>query len=51
LINFVLIIGSIIELRRLEKEEERRAREKILQKLEEDKVLFPSHSQEYPMFC
>jgi hypothetical protein len=29
----------ILELRRLEKEEEKRAREKIRQKLEEDKVL------------
>jgi hypothetical protein len=34
-------IGSIIELRRLEKEEEKRAREKIRQKLEEDKVSAP----------
>jgi hypothetical protein len=35
----------MIELRRLEKEEEKRAREKIRQKLEEDKVSsFPASS-------
>jgi len=38
LTNFFPSIGSMIELRRLEKEEEKRAREKIRQKLEEDKV-------------
>ena len=38
LINFFSTIWSMIELRRLEKEEEKRAREKIRQKLEEDKV-------------
>ena len=47
-INFVYIIVfvtgfcvlySIIALRKAEKEEEKRAREKIRQKLEEDKVL------------
>lgn len=38
LTNLFSTIGSMIELRRLEKEEEKRAREKIRQKLEEDKV-------------
>ena len=38
LANFFPSIGRMIELRRLEKEEEKRAREKIRQKLEEDKV-------------
>jgi hypothetical protein len=38
LTNFFPSIGSMIELRRLEKEEEKRAREKIRQKLEEDKA-------------
>lgn len=36
--NFV-VFYSIIALRKAEKEEEKRAREKIRQKLEEDKVL------------
>lgn len=35
----VLCFHSILALRRAEKEEEQRAREKIRQKLEEDKVL------------
>jgi hypothetical protein len=43
----------MIELRRLEKEEEKRAREKIRQKLEEDKVssFSPLHHQESFLLC
>ena len=37
--GFFVVLYSIIALRKAEKEEEKRAREKIRQKLEEDKVL------------
>lgn len=40
--NYVLCSYSIMALRKAEKEEERRAREKIRQKLEEDKVMMIS---------
>lgn len=51
LLNFFLGINSIIELRRLEKEEEKRAREKIRQKLEEDKVSYLSISSSGIFMC
>lgn len=49
--NVLLYSYSIMALRKAEKEEERRAREKIRQKLEEDKVCYLIPSATLLGFC